>query len=411
MRGEDRPTKLWANQNFVRLFWAHTGSLIGNALTMAAVALLAAHLAGEENTGLVLSVVLTIRILVFVFIAPFAGRLAERMGRKQAMIWSDIFRALVVLGFLFVTETWQIYGLTLLLNLGAAFFTPVYKAVIPGITGEAAYPQALAWGSLAYKISEIAGPVLAAGFITLFTFKGNFVVDILTFLLSAALIFGVRLGRVGAPDSQNPDAKPKAKEHLLHGMRRMLCVAGLRRSLWFSLQESIAGSFMYVCTVQYVLHQLQLAEELYPVAMAMPGVGAILVSVIYGQAPGRARDFLRSSALAMMVASLVLVGFFEGYTILLVAWVLTGAGQAVLGIRSNEYLAAHSEDSERPHIYAAHFSLSHVGWGVFYLLCGILSQHLNFNAIAWIMLGILAIAALPTTLAKSSKPPVSFRCF
>lgn len=401
MRGEDPPAKLWANQNFVRLFWAHTGSLVGNALTMAAVALLAAHSAGEENSGLVLSVVLAIRILVFVFIAPIAGNLAERMGRKQIMIWSDIFRMAVVLGFLFVTETWQIYVLTLLLNLGAAVFTPVYKAVIPGITGEAAYTQALAWGSLAYKISEIAGPVLAAGCISLFTFKGNFVVDILTFLLSAVLIFGVRLGRVRASDSQNPDAKRKAKEHLLHGMRRMLRAPGLRQSLYFSLQESIAGSFMYVCTVQYVLHQLQLAEELYPVAMAMPGVGAIIVSVVYGQAPGRARNFLRSSALAMMFASFVLVGFLEGYTALTIAWVLTGAGQAVLGIRSNEYLAAHSEDSERPHIFAAHFSLSHMGWGVFYLLCGVLSQHMDFNTIAWVMLGILAISALPTTFAKS----------
>ncbi len=117
---------------FQKLFWAHVISLIGSGLSSVALALLAHQLVGASASA-VLGVTLAIRIAVIVFCSPFAGQVAERYGARVVMIASDLVRAAVVVGFFFASSVWQIYALAVVLNLGAALFTPVYKAVIPGV--------------------------------------------------------------------------------------------------------------------------------------------------------------------------------------------------------------------------------------------------------------------------------------
>ena len=67
---------------------------------------------------------------------PLSGVVADRFSRRTIMIVSDVLRALVVLGFLFVRradQLWLIYVLTVL-QLGlSTFFEPAKTAAIPSI--------------------------------------------------------------------------------------------------------------------------------------------------------------------------------------------------------------------------------------------------------------------------------------
>ena len=182
---------LWRHGAFQKLFWAHVISLIGSGLSSVALALLAHQLVGASASA-VLGITLAIRIVVIVFFSPWAGQIAERCGARALMIGSDVLRAGIVVGFFFAESVWQIYVLAFFLNLGAAIFTPVYKAVIPGVVSEKQYPQALALGAIAYDTANILGPSLAGLFIATFGFRGNFLADAVTFLVSAALLFAVR---------------------------------------------------------------------------------------------------------------------------------------------------------------------------------------------------------------------------
>ena len=119
-------------------FCAHTVSLIGTAIGTSAIALLAEKLS-EGSGPRVLGYTLTIRILVFLFLGPFAGSLSERIGRKFQMILTDVMRALVMIALFFVNAEWQLYILAFVLHLSSAFFTPIYKSIIPGVVGEALY--------------------------------------------------------------------------------------------------------------------------------------------------------------------------------------------------------------------------------------------------------------------------------
>ena len=162
---------VWSNRSFVQLFWAHTISLVGTAIGTAAIALLAEDLS-QGSGPRVLGYTLTIRIVVFLFFGPFAGSLSDLIGRKFQMIFSDILRALVMGSLFFVSAEWQLYLLAFVLHLSSAIFTPIYKSVIPGIVGEELYPKALAYGTVAYNLSDILG--MLAGGLLIFYFGFEF---------------------------------------------------------------------------------------------------------------------------------------------------------------------------------------------------------------------------------------------
>jgi len=378
---------IWRENVFVRLFVAHAAALIGSGLSSVALGLLAHQLVGA-SASVVLGITLTIRIVVVVFAAPWAGVAARWLGDKQAMVACDLMRAVVVLGFLFVDQVWQIYLLAVFLNLGSALFTPVYKAVIPGVVSKVQYPKALAAGSIAYDLANIVGPSLAGLVIATVGFRGNFVLNAVTFGVSAALVFGL-------PRLALRKKETRKRGSALHGMKSMLHRWGLRESLFMALQVSIVGGFVLVATVDFVKSELGLPDTAYAWVMAAYGIGSVVGAAVYGRAPSRVRRWFVHLAPAGIIAVLVGAGFGRSYPMLLAGWMVAGAAQCVLSIRGNELLAANSGEEERSDIFAAHFSLSHVGWGLTYPLAGYATDWIGFGNGALLFAALALVVAVP----------------
>lgn len=388
---------LWKHRVFQQLFWAHALSLVGSGLSSLALGLLAHELVGA-SASTVLGITLTIRIFVIVTCSPWTGQLAERWGARRLMVASDIMRALVVTGFFFANSVWQIYALAVLLNLGSAVFTPIYRAVIPGVVDKEQYPRALAIGSVAYDAANILGPSLAALVIAVAGFRGNFIVDAITFLGSAALLFG--LPRLAIEVAGQEKKAPASMWHGLHAMvRRPL----LRRSLFLALQTSIGGAFVIVATVDFVKSDLRMADTSYALVMGLFGIGSVCAALGYSRAEKRGRDFAVMACAPAILTSLCAVALLPTYIVLCVSWWFIGMSYSILGVRSSELLAEDSDGPERTHIYAAHFALSHAGWGLTYPLAGFMTTALGFPITAGWFAVIIALVSLPLWLSKSEK--------
>ena len=391
------PTTLWRHRAFQQLFWAHALSLVGSGFSSLALGLLAHHLVGASASS-VLGVTLAIRIIVIVFCSPWAGKVADRFGARKLMVAADIMRAAVVIGFFYADAVWQIYALAVLLNFGSAIFTPIYRAVIPGVVSKEQYPRALAIGSIAYDTANILGPSMAALVITLVGYRGNFLVDAVTFLGSAALLFGLpRLAIEAVCDEK------KAPTSVSHGLTAMVKRPPLRKSLFLAFLTSIGGAFVIVSTVDFVKNDLRMSDSAYAWVMAAFGIGAVFAALLYSKFPQKARDASVAACAPMMIASLVAVALLPQYFTLLVGWWCIGMSYSILGIRGSELLAENSEGNERSHIYAAHFALSHAGWGLTYPLAGFFTTSFGFAETAWIFAGVLALVVLVkiTTDARS----------
>lgn len=382
-------TSLWRHRPFQQLFWAHALSLVGSGLSSLALGLLAHHLVGA-SASTVLGITLAIRIIVIVFCSPWAGKLADHFGARRLMIAADIMRTAVVVGFYFADSVWQIYALAVLLNFGSAIFTPIYRAVIPGVVSAEQYPRALAVGSIAYDAANILGPSLAALVISVAGFRGNFIVDAFTFLGSAALLFG--LPRLAI---ENSTEEKKAPTSVRHGLTAMIQRKPLRESLFLAFQTSIGGAFVIVATVDFVKNDLSLSDSAYAWVMASFGIGSVVAALLYSKFSIHLRNASVHACSPVMLAALAAVALLPEYLTLMVAWWFIGMAYSILGIRGSELLAANSDGAERSHIYAAHFALSHAGWGLTYPLAGITTTAIGFGPTAGVFAGLIALVSLP----------------
>jgi MFS family permease len=392
-------SSLWKHRVFQQLFWAHALSLFGSGLSSLALGLLAHQLVGASASE-VLGITLAIRIVVIVLCSPWSGQLAAKWGARRVMVFSDVMRCGVLVGFFFADAVWQIYALAVLLNLGSAIFTPIYRAVIPDVVTPEQYPKAAALGSIAYDAANILSPSIAALVIALVGFRGNFVVDGFTFLASAALIIG--LPRLAAEHATN-EKKPAVS--VGHGLKAMFHRMQLRQSLYLALQTSIAGAFVIVSTVDLVKNELRLSDTAYAWIMGAFGVGSVCGALVYSRITTRFRNLCVKSAGPVMLAALVAVAIAPRYGVVMAAWALIGAGYSILGVRGSELLAENSEGDERPHVYAAHFALSHAGWGLTYPLAGFLTTAFGFANTGGVFAVILLGVCIPSWIADARSRP------
>jgi len=218
------------NPRFARLYVAQLASFGGD--WFATVALLGLALELTDSTT-VASLVLVLQTAPFFLASPYAGVLADRVDRRKLLIASDVGRAVVALGFLLARDAstlWIALVCVALLSVGAAFFEPTVTASLPNLVEENDLPTAnaligAAWGTMLAVGAGLGGVV--AGLVGR---DAAFVVNALSFAVSAVLIWQVR-GSFRAPLTAE-EAAGVAAAGGMGGMRRSLSetLALVRRS-------------------------------------------------------------------------------------------------------------------------------------------------------------------------------------
>ena len=181
------------NYAFRQLWLGQVVSQMGDWFNTIALYTIILNLTGSgRDVGLLL----VARFLPSFVFGPLSGVLADRFSRRTIMIVSDLLRAVVVLGFLLVRradQLWIVYVLTVLQLGFSTFFEPAKTAAIPSIVSDRELVAANAISSVTWSVMLTLGAAIG-GLIT--GWLGTdvaFVLDSLTYLLSAALIASVRL--------------------------------------------------------------------------------------------------------------------------------------------------------------------------------------------------------------------------
>src|SRR5215204_1614507 len=181
------------NRSFRQLWLGQVVSQMGDWFDTIALYTIILRLTGSgRDVGLLL----VARFVPSFFFGPISGVIADRFSRQRIMIVSDILRAFVVLGFLFVRradQLWIVYVLTVL-QLGlSTFFEPAKTAAIPSVVEDRELVTANAISSVTWSAMLTLGAALG-GFITSsFGTNAAFILDAMSYLLSAVLIANIRL--------------------------------------------------------------------------------------------------------------------------------------------------------------------------------------------------------------------------
>jgi predicted MFS family arabinose efflux permease len=179
------------NRDFRSLFFASVISLGGDWFLWVAINSLI-----YEATHKALYVGLAILAQEFAFFlaSPVGGILADRLDRRKLMIVCDLARAVICVAFLFVAadRLWLAYVLLPLLASFAAPFDPAFSAATPNVVDPEDLPAANAlngslWGTMLAVGAGLGGVISAA-----FGADTAFLVDAVSFLVSAALLMRIR---------------------------------------------------------------------------------------------------------------------------------------------------------------------------------------------------------------------------
>jgi MFS family permease len=180
------------NRNFRRLWGAQIVSEIGDWFYTLAIYNLLLQLTGRAGS---VALALVLQVLPQTFIGPTAGVVNDRLRRKHVMIAADLGRFVIVLCMLLVRSremVWLVYPLLVAETLLAAFFEPARNSVIPNIVGRGQVVLANTLSSTTWSVNLMLGATAGGLVAALFGRDAVFILNALSFLVSAAFILGMR---------------------------------------------------------------------------------------------------------------------------------------------------------------------------------------------------------------------------
>ncbi|MFB6871548.1 MFS transporter [Streptomyces sp. NPDC056323] len=401
--------RLFAIRDYRRLFGAQVIALFGTGLTTVALGLLAYDLAGP-HAGTVLGTALTIKMVMYVVIAPLAAAYVDRLPRRALLVGLDVIRGAVVLALPLVSEVWHIYVLIGLLQTASAAFTPTIQAVIPDIvTDESDYTRALSASQVASTMESLLSPVLAAVALTFMTFDRLFLGTSAGFLVSALLVLSTHI-----PDAR-PSTHTKAWDKAAAGIRTFLRTPRLRGIMALNLVVAAAGSIVVVNTVNYVRDELGGSQSDVAWMLAASGTGTLLAALVLPRVLDRvaARTIMMTGAAVLVsgttaAVTLIATGLAT-WTGTAIVWTVIGIGMALIITPTGKVLRASVGRNAIPEAFAAQFSLSHLAWLITYPIAGWLGTSAGFT-LAWSVLAVLAGAGATGALLlwpRHDKPGVT----
>ncbi|WP_322800820.1 MFS transporter [Thermoflexus sp.] len=204
----------------------------------------------------------------------WGGVFADRWPRRYVLIGSDVARALIVLGALTVqtnADLWRLYPLASALAVTGLFFYPARNAVLPALVSPVHLLQANTMLQASYVLALVAGGISAGFFVDRFGPYAAFIVDSLTFLVSALTLAWIRL-----PSSVNrpqPARRSSPSRDLLEGLRFVWTRRSLRGVAAITPFATIGIGVVQVLGLAFLTEVLQVRGGGFGLTMAMMGVG------------------------------------------------------------------------------------------------------------------------------------------
>ena len=186
------PTAVFRRRDFVLMWIAQLVSTAGSSLTD-----LAAGIYVYERTGsaFLVGVTLMATAVPSLIVGLIAGVFVDRYDRRSVMLASNLAQAVIVavIPFLIGVDVALLF-VAILVNAGVKqFFDPAYESLIPEIASDEELTAANAFLSIASFGSTAIGFAGAGLLAAAFDINWAFWIDSLTFLVSAACIWALRV--------------------------------------------------------------------------------------------------------------------------------------------------------------------------------------------------------------------------
>src|SRR3954464_3269944 len=371
------------NRNFRRLWLAQIVSEIGDWFYTLSIYTLLLQLTGHASS---VALALVLQVLPQTLVGPTAGAVNDRLKRKHVMIAADLVRFVVVLAMLFVrsaSTVWLVYPLLLAETTMAAFFEPARSSVIPNIAKSTDVLVANTLSSATWSVNLLIGASVG-GVVAAFAGRDAvFILNALSFLVSAVLISGMRFAEPHAEAA--PPLRPRDLvdfSPVLEGIRYIRNHPTLMPAVFAKAGELMVGPSWVIFTVmgarEFAVHGKGIdaaggAMLGMSILVGGRGIGALVVRLISARWAGQDdRRLRRGILLGYLTIALGygLIGVSRSVWMAAACAMLAHAGGSTVWVFSSTLLQLRTEDRFRGRVFSADLGLASFTFATTAYLCG-----------------------------------------
>jgi MFS family permease len=318
-----------------------------------------------------LGLVVAAQFAPILFLAPWAGVLADRYDRRRILEYTQVGMGLQALALGLLTLTGHVTGPWVLaaaavLGTFTAVDGPARQSIVSDLVPADQVVNAVALNSANFNAARLVGPALAGLMIAVWGPGWVFVVNAVTFAVMFFALTRIRLAR--RPRRANPG-----------GMRDGLRYVRRRPDLWFVI--ALAGAVAMLVFNFPITIALMVSDEFgadarsYGLLASLMAVGSLIAALIQAQ---RNRTDLRLVTVAAVSAGLatILAGLMPDIPTFAAALIACGAAALAMMTAANSYLQTRSDDQHRSRVMslymAVFFGTTPIGAPLIGLLAGAL---------------------------------------
>jgi MFS family permease len=388
-------------RHLYQLIAGKTISDIGSFLDMVALNVYALAVTGSAFE---MGMFMAVRLLAGFLAGFYSGVLADRMNRKTLMIFSDVIRSVALLAMIMSphdTKVWMLFLVSFVQGWFGSMFGVALQSSIPVIVGAENRVNANSMMTSYSSIAMIIGLVTSGTLLGLISYNTIFIIDALTYLLSAANLFSLTIQtnevRAGGGKKESMFSEIKSIFGYVRTMPILLSVMMIR--LVDALGSSSHNVGMPVFSAQldpakpsfymgitwgaWALGSLIGARSITRYLKARNnealnekvfGIATFFMSVFF-------IALFWSTSLYTILSSAVIAGFWDG----ICAICFTSRVQQV-------------PDEKRGRVFGVASTLSTVGFGVGMVICSPLFEYLKPAVIVSILHGLPMLMSLVFTI-------------
>jgi MFS family permease len=392
---------LLKNARFLRLWISQGTSFVGDAVSIVALVVLVVQITGSASA---VGGALVARLLPTVA-SPLAGVLADRVDRRVVLVASDLARAVLVLGLVFVRDLATIYVLVFLMGLARTVFNPTIRASFPSVVGGGDLTRANALIGGTFSTSIMVGPALGGVLVASIGVDAAFLADAATYLVSAILLSTVPL--------PHPRRESEQQEGFVRELRSGFgYLIGTRVPL-----AIVVGAFLTILTINATVPaEVFLAKETfgagdagYGLLVSLWGGGMVLGSAMMAVLGDRINlVFLYFLSIFVGACALMGTGLAPAFALALGALTVEGVATGIDNVATDTILQKRVPEAFLGRVFSIRFLGYSAGEALAYPLGGLLVDAVGPRA-TYLLAGIATAAAGLLVLLTMISVPIRGR--
>jgi predicted MFS family arabinose efflux permease len=332
---------------------------------------------------------------------PMGGAVADRWGRKRAMIASDLLGGALFVVLAFVDPIWLILSVALLTAAAAAPFGAGSTAAIPNLVeDEALIARANGRLGIGTTLGITLGPAIGGVLVGWIGAGPVFVLNAISFAVSAALVWSIRapFGGGASDDGEHRDAGS-----ILAGFRflrrdRVLLVLTIARMVL------LLGVGMAIVADRPLAAIFSAGPVGFGLMLGLYGVGAVMGSWLASRLTGATEPAALVTGFAVAGVAGIGIWLAPAFSIVLACNLVWGVGDGVTRVAKTGILQRRTPDAIRGRVAGATETAIHLALMAGFLAAGPTIAVIGARA-AYAVGGLatLAAAVLSSTVVGSAR--------